>query len=109
MVLADTGASTMEIAGQVLDLSGGSLESEIWIAAPKRSCIGSKQDCGVVEDPADAERVHQQLVGGLRHELRKFINPINIEEQQVRFMTRRHIMLFHAFFRYFVKSGRSTS
>ena len=97
------------VAGQVLDLSGGPLESEIWIAAAERSRVGSKQDCGVVEDSADAKRVHQQLVGGLRHELRKFINPINIEEQQVRFMTGRHIMLFHAVSTYFVKSRRSTS
>ena len=83
MVLANTGDPLMEITGQVLDLSRGPLESKIWIAAAECTRVNSKQDCGVVEDSADAERVHQELVRRLCHELGEFIRPINIEEQKV--------------------------
>ena len=83
MVLANTGDPLMDFTGQVLDLSRGPLESEVWIAAAECSRVDSKQNRGVIEDSADAERVHQELVRRLCHELGEFIRPINIEEQKV--------------------------
>ena len=83
MMSSNTGDSLMDFTGQVLNLSRGPLEPEVWIAAAECSRVGLKQDRGLVEDSADAERVHQELVRRLCHELGEFIRPINIEEQKV--------------------------